>query len=347
MVDRHQIGALAVGERQLAQHRVVAVDQGASHPALDVCSAGHHEPSSIPVRNRSLTRTQPRWPRDRASCDAGSARDRPHREVIMSAPASRAASESASPRSMPGRRRAQLVQGTTSPSDGRRLSLADVQALQADPSPENRVALAAKFGRQYDQLVSGETRPLADAVLELLVRDVERKVRQALAEAIAGSPNLPSKVAVDLARDEIDVARPILERSPVLSDADLADIVRSHAIRYALAVAGRERLSEHLSDLLADTGEPQVVARLVGNVGAQLSAETLSRITEDHSDDCDVQDRLIRRSTSASPDLSRVFPPALGDRVGVHHEFQKGDLTRLRASTAPPRAPSGSRRGGG
>ena len=219
----------------------------------------------------------------------------------MSASASRAASESASPRSMPGRRRAQLVQGTTSPSDGRRLSLADVQALQADPSTENRVALAAKFGRQYDQLVSGETRPLANAVLELLVRDVERKVRQALAEAIAGSPNLPFKVAVDLARDEIDVARPILERSPVLSDADLADIVRSHAIRYALAVAGRERLSEHLSDLLADTGEPQVVARLVGNVGAQLSAATLSRITEDHSDDCDVQDRLIRRSTSCEP----------------------------------------------
>ena len=61
------------------------------------------------------------------------------------------------------------------------LSLADVRALEGDPSPASRAALAAKFGRQYDHLVEADTRSLAESVLELLVRDLEKNVRQALA----------------------------------------------------------------------------------------------------------------------------------------------------------------------
>ena len=78
-------------------------------------------------------------------------------------------------------------------------------------------------------------------------------MRQALAEAAAASANLPHRIARRLARDDLEVAGPILTRSPVLTDDDLAEIVRTHAMPYALAVAGRERLSERLSDVLADT----------------------------------------------------------------------------------------------
>ena len=52
--------------------------------------------------------------------------------------------------------------------------------------------------------------------------------------------------------------------------------MRTHAMQYALAVAGREHLSEWLSDLLADTGEAEVVARLVGNAGAQFRSRRCS-----------------------------------------------------------------------
>jgi uncharacterized protein (DUF2336 family) len=126
-----------------------------------------------------------------------------------------------------GRRRAQLVESGARAASAQALSLADVRALEEDPSPASRAALAAKFGRQYDRLLEGDTRPLAEAVLELLVRDLDKTVRQALAEAVAASPNLPHAIARRLARDELEVARPILERSPVLSDDDLAEIGRS------------------------------------------------------------------------------------------------------------------------
>ena len=68
-------------------------------------------------------------------------------------------------------------------------------------------------------------------------------MRQALAEAAAASANLPHGIARRLARDDLEVAVPILTYSPVLTDDDLAEIVRTHAMPYALAVASRERLS--------------------------------------------------------------------------------------------------------
>jgi uncharacterized protein (DUF2336 family) len=230
----------------------------------------------------------------------------------MSAQASRDRTVDApSPSPAAGRRRARLVaSGGAQP-----LSLSDVQALQGDPSPGSRAALATKFGRQYDQLIGGRTRALAEAVLTLLVRDVEPKVRGALAEAVAASTSLPHDVAARLAADDLDVARPILEGSPVLTDDDLAEIVRTHPMPYALAVARRGHLPEALSDLLADTNEPEVIAALVGNDGAELSTATLLRIREDCGEDSKVQERLLRR-----PNLPRVLIErlltAIGEGVG-------------------------------
>jgi uncharacterized protein (DUF2336 family) len=175
-----------------------------------------------------------------------------------------------------------------------RLGRADVERLRTG-TVEARTYLAIRFGRQYDELTSSGTRALADAVLELLVRDVAKVVRQALAEEVAASPNLPWEIANTLARDDIDVARPILEASPVLADKDLIDIVRTHALQYALAVAGRERLSPEVAETLVEVGSVEVIRRLAGNSGADFSEKTVRQILADHFDDGEVRDRLVRR----------------------------------------------------
>jgi uncharacterized protein (DUF2336 family) len=91
-------------------------------------------------------------------------------------------------------------------------------------------ALATKFGRRLDQLLGGRTRPLAEAVLRLLMQDGAQEVRQALAEAVAASASLPLAVAVRVAGDEPKVARPILGQSPVQGDDHLCAIVRGRAV---------------------------------------------------------------------------------------------------------------------
>jgi uncharacterized protein (DUF2336 family) len=211
----------------------------------------------------------------------------------MSAQASQQLIGAEPPVPVAGRRRAQLVANGVRTEQ--RLSASDVQALQLDPSPASRASLAIKFGRQFDQLVEGRTRALAEAVLALLVKDAAQKVRAALAQAVAASSNLPSEVARRLARDDLEVARPILELSPVLSDDDLAKIVRTRGVPHALAIAGRAHLSEGLCGRLVDTGDPEVIAALLDNGAAELSAAACQRIRKDHGDDRALQDCLIRR----------------------------------------------------
>lgn len=213
------------------------------------------------------------------------------------------------------RRAAMLEQGGAPTSEPARLSLADVEQLQGDADANARAAVARKLGHHFDELAGGDgTGALANAILKLLVKDVETGVRAALSAAIASSSQIPQSVALRLARDDIEVAQPMLEKSPVLDDEQLVEIVQTHAMQYALAVAGRENLAAVVSDALVDTGEGSVVARLVDNGGAKLSDAALARIADDFLQNSDVQDRLIRRP-ELPYDIVEKLVGAIGQRL--------------------------------
>lgn len=197
------------------------------------------------------------------------------------------------------RRQALLHQGPSAAQRAEPLTPDDVRALGLDRSAGQRARIAGKIGARVGDLSRQSNAQLVEAVLELLVRDVAKEVRRALAEAVADSHEVPHAIARRLASDEIEVAEPVLRQSPLLSDDDLIEIVRTNAMQYALAVAGRSQLSEAVSEVLVDTGEAPVVARLVGNVGARLSQETLRRVVADFGAEREVQDRVVRR-----PELS-------------------------------------------
>lgn len=192
------------------------------------------------------------------------------------------------------RRRQAIVAGPLRDDDNM-FTMADVAALQHDRTAASRIQIAHRLGISLDNLKTGNTRDLAQGILALLVRDVETEVRQALAAAVAKTKSLPVDVATTLATDDIDIARPILEHSPVLTDEILIDIVRTNALQYALAVAGREQISEGLSQTLVEHGDETVVVRLVGNLGAKLSERTLLQIIDDYASSSDVNSRLVQR----------------------------------------------------
>ena len=114
------------------------------------------------------------------------------------------------------------------------------------------------------------------------------KVRQIVAEALKDSVDAPVAVIQKLARDiEIQVAGPILEHSPLLTDEDLLEIISHGPIRGALtAIANRRQLSDKLSDgvaaaALANTGaESNSVRKLLQNKSAQIREDTLDRILD-------------------------------------------------------------------
>ncbi len=195
-----------------------------------------------------------------------------------------------------------------------KITAEDVRELQANPSAETRAGFAGKFGQQYDDFIASGSKKFADAILQFLAKDVEATVKQALTESIAESPNLPGDLAADLASDTIAIARPILERSPVLEDTQLTEIIRSHAMQYALSVAGRETISEDLADVLIESGEPDVIIRLINNDGAEISDDALCLLAKDYQDDTDIQDRLAKRP-DLPPELVDHLLGAIGDKL--------------------------------
>ena len=149
----------------------------------------------------------------------------------------------------------------------------DVRNLLEEKSADSRAATAGKIAAAFaGESLSEEERRLAEDIFRIMVRDAEVRVREALSENLREAGALPHDVARTLAVDVASVALPMLESSGVLTDEDLVEIVRSNDPSRQSAIAGRKQVSEKLSDALIDAGDETVVARLVGNENAAISA---------------------------------------------------------------------------
>lgn len=115
-------------------------------------------------------------------------------------------------------------------------------------------------------------------LMEEIAFSLEIKVREALARKIAAEALMPHGLVVRLANDEIPVARPVLEASPVLTEDDLVDISRNHSQDHLLAITRRDELSYRLTTVLAERGDNSVVASLLQNPKAKISADTMTLV---------------------------------------------------------------------
>ncbi|HIJ62830.1 MAG TPA: DUF2336 domain-containing protein [Rhodospirillaceae bacterium] len=178
-----------------------------------------------------------------------------------------------------------------------KLTTDDVGRLITEHSPEARAETAAKIASHFDQgSLSPAERQLAEDIFRLLVKDAEVRVRQALSTHLKESALLPHDVAVALARDVDDVSLPILQFSKVLTDQDLIAIVRSDSLPKQMAITRRPEISSAVSEVLVDTGKTAVVASLVANEGADISAKTLDKVEREFRHDPAVTGPLLQRS---------------------------------------------------
>lgn len=176
------------------------------------------------------------------------------------------------------------------------LSQDDVVRLLTDPSGEARAATAAKIAADFDRGGLGPAeRKIAEEIFRLMVRDAEVRVREALAQNLKRSRDVPHEVALALAKDTDRVAEPILKYSEVLTDDDLVEIVRTQGPAKQIAVAGRSSVSEKVSATLVDTRNEAVVQTLVANPGAAISEKSLQQVVDDFGGREGIQAAMVHR----------------------------------------------------
>jgi len=155
--------------------------------------------------------------------------------------------------------------------------------LAEDRDDDVRCELARKIGRLAPNLPRDAADKLARLTLDVLEKLVTAqlpRVRQIVADEVKHCDNLPRGLIRRLAMDaELAVAGPVLEYSPLLSDADLREIIDSDPVRGALgAVARRGALGESVCEAIAESEDDDAIVDLLANKGAQIREEMLDRL---------------------------------------------------------------------
>jgi uncharacterized protein (DUF2336 family) len=228
--------------------------------------------------------------------------------------------------------------------------------LAGDEDDDVRAELARKIARLMPGLSAREAehiRKLTIETLERLARDQVTRVRAVLAEEIKHLDCVPAHVVQALARDvEETVCVPILEYSPLLSDADLIEIIAEGKVHAVLsAIARRRPVSAAVSDAVVSALDIPSVATLLANPDAAIRERTLDAIIEQAERisvwqeavcmRADLSRRAIRRLASF---VSAELIERLASRHGLDDSTKQHLNRRLRARSedADVRPPAGN-----
>lgn len=214
-----------------------------------------------------------------------------------------------------------------------------LQVAQEKSSENRRVLLRQITDMFFDGTSerSVSEKALFEEVVIRATRDLDVSGRTDFANRIADEGDAPRNVILSLARDEIDVARPVLERSAVLTDNDLSAIATVSGDTHLLAISGRKTLSEVVTDVLVRRGSQLVVRAVAKNDGAKFSSFGFGELVNRAKNNEDLQLRLIQRKdlpAEVSKDLSGILTEKLKTTLAAMGDVDGSSIELVRERLA-------------
>jgi len=183
------------------------------------------------------------------------------------------------------------------------------------PSWIRRAMLIEQVAEGYaDGLFTSAQRRAAEDLFRTAVYDGEPLVRGVLADSLKRLSRVPRDIVLTLARDEAQVARPILSHSPLLTDDDLAEIARTGSRSQRLAIAERDALSPAVAEALSESDDSIVVRRVLANDGAALAEGMLHAVLDTLGEAPGIVEAMARRRLLPVTILERLQHYRIADR---------------------------------
>jgi uncharacterized protein (DUF2336 family) len=162
--------------------------------------------------------------------------------------------------------------------------------------------LTSNFGRSLSTM---EAR-ICDGALLILARTERLAVRAQLAGILAAVESGPVRTVTHLAYDlEVEVAGPLLKRSPLIAEEDLVAIARIRPSAHLAALACRTALSPAVSAVLHARGNVSAPQARTGTGGPHGSTRRYLRRSATATATATAPERpdrsLLRRSDDGSP----------------------------------------------
>ena len=136
-------------------------------------------------------------------------------------------------------------------------------------------------GQAQGRPAAPEVQILLDSIFMTLVVEAERDIRQRLADRLADATWAPPALINILALDEIEIARPIIARSPILQDHDLIRLLVQATLEHQIEVARRPNLSSAVVEAVLGRNEPALFTALAANTTAKVSPDGLRRLVSE------------------------------------------------------------------
>lgn len=201
----------------------------------------------------------------------------------------------------------------------------NLQALSTMSSAKGRKQLLHKISDLFistNEIQDDEQLNNFEQIMDKLAYELETSVRAELADKLAHITNPPQKLTHKFALDEIDVARPILKSSQILSDNFLVKVAETKSQDHLLAISGRETLSVKITDVLVSRGDQNVLENVSLNKGANISRQGFEKLTESAEHNIRLDTILFNRE-DAPKDLLKIIKSRVSRTIKAE-AFDKG-----------------------
>ena len=170
------------------------------------------------------------------------------------------------------------------------------QSWISDAPVEERIEAVGRLVTAWQAVDLPEDRKSATlAMMDVVLRDPSRRVRQALASGLAPIPDAPWHVVRRLLWDVPSIASVIVSEGFALPENELCALLRGGCTSLARAAAGRDDLSEACARAVIDLGDDTAVALLASNTEIAFSHEVACELATRHAHSVPVRSALIER----------------------------------------------------
>lgn len=148
---------------------------------------------------------------------------------------------------------------------------------------------------------------LIGSVLQDLISGAEHEVRVRLAQKLALADWPPPALIQTLARDEIDVARPILTLSPLLHNADLVRLLIETTLDHQIEIAQRPLIGPPVVETIIEQAQPAVLTALAANDTADIGPVAMSKLVEASRELAALRSPLARHPRMSGDQAERLY----------------------------------------
>ena len=137
-----------------------------------------------------------------------------------------------------------------------------------------------------------------DDVISRLIEKSDRRTLIELSTRLARIQNAPCRVVGTLARHaDILIAGPLLEKSNVLTDADLVEIADKERRdpNLLMMIAARPQLNEAVTDVLIRRGNAALARKIIDRTDAPISESSFARMVTSVENDKELAAAIAKR----------------------------------------------------